>query len=69
MEHGREHIVLVVAYGLFTVDLGIVEDIADLLCDSSSGISYGNEITLDLTVLGLVNAKARKTDDRIDRCS
>ena len=67
VENRREHIVFVVADCLLTVDLGIVEDIADLLCDLASGIPNGDKIAFDLPVSGFVDAESRKTDDRVDR--
>ena len=47
----RKHIVFVVADGLATVELGVIEDIADLICDSPAGITYGDQIFVDLSVL------------------
>ena len=51
VKNGGEHIVLVVADSLLTVDLGIVEDITDLIGNLAACIPYRNEITLDLAVL------------------
>ena len=69
VENGREHVVFIVADSLLTVDLGIVEDVADLFCDLASCVSYGDEIAFDLSVPRLVDAESRKTDDRINRSS
>ena len=67
MENGREHVVFIVAYCLLTVDLGIVQDVAYLFCDLASRVPYRYQIVLYLAVLGLVDGKARKTDDGIYR--
>ena len=69
VENGREHIVFVVADGFLTVDLGIVKDIADLLCNLAAGIPDRDEIAFDFPVPRLVDAERRKAYDRIDRGS
>ena len=69
VKNGREHVVFVVADGFFTVELGIVEDVTDLVCNLAACISYSNKIALDLAVSGFVYAKACESDDGINRCS
>ena len=69
MKDGRHHVVFVVADGLLTVELGIVKDVADLLGNLASGIPYRDKIAFDFAVPGLVDAKTRKSDDRVDRRS
>ena len=69
MKNGREHIVFVVADCLFSVDLGIIEDIADLVGNLTACVPYRDEVALDLAVLGLVDAETCKSYDRVDRGS
>ena len=63
----REHVVLVVADSLLTVEFRIIENVADLFRDLSSRIPYGYQIAFDFAVPGFIYAKSRKTDDRIYR--
>ena len=69
MKNGRKHVVFVVADRLVTVDLGIIEDVADLFGNLASRIPYRDKVTLDLAVSGLVDAKAGKSDDGVNRSS
>ena len=63
----REHIVFVIGHCFISVQLGVIQDIADLFGDFTAGITDRDQIAVDLSVLGLIDTDTRQTDNRIHR--